>query len=167
MSIRHSFLSFCEIFLVFYRIYPDYAEDGAIPSKTSFTPGDAFLGRIKVISVPPPHTAKTVKCSIATVENIKNGESTCLFLTPYSKSHMDDANNDIILNRTGTGPGSTPQEPLALVSKMSDSERSALESDGRGGFDSAVTTSPEIQYCTSIQNSFIFIFLGISTGEVY
>ena len=45
---------------------------------------------------------------------------------------MDDANKDIILNRSGTGPGSTPQEPLALVAKMSDSERSALESEGRG-----------------------------------
>ena len=120
------------------------------------TPGDPFLGCIKVRSVPPPRTAKTVKCSIAKVENIKDGESISLFLTPYSQSPMDNANNDIILNRAGTGLGSTPQEPLALVAKMSHSERSALESDGRGGLVNAAepdTTSPEIQYGTSIQHS--------------
>jgi len=135
-----------EIRYVFYRIY---AEDGAIPSKTPVTSSDPFLGHIRVRSVPPPRTAKTVKFSIAKVENIKHGESISLFLTPYSKSPVDDADKDIILNRTGTGPGSTPQEPLALVAKMSDSERSALDSDGRSGLASATepdTISPEIQY---------------------
>jgi hypothetical protein len=61
---------------------------------------------------------------------------------------MDDAEKFTILN--GTGPGSTPQEPLALVAKLSDSERSDLESDGRGAPD---TTSHEIRYCTFIQHS--------------
>ena len=72
---------------------------------------------------------------------------------------MDDADKITILD--GTGPGSTPQEPLALVAKLSDSERSALESDGRGGLASAAkpiqvtnTTAPEIQYRTSIQHSY-------------
>ena len=70
---------------------------------------------------------------------------------------MKDAHNVIFLD--GTGPGSTPHEPLALVANsMSDSERSALESVGRGGHGSAIepdTTSPEIQYRTSTQNSYI------------
>ena len=73
---------------------------------------------------------------------------------------MDDAEKIIILN--GTGPGSTPQEPIALVAKISDSERSALESDGRGGLESAAgpgTTSPEIQYCMSIQHSHTILFI--------
>ena len=75
---------------------------------------------------------------------------------------MGDTDKVAILNRTG--PGSTPREPLALVSKMSDSERSALESEGRrGGLASAEepdsTTLPEIQYRTSIQNSFTFFFV--------
>ena len=106
--------------LVYYRIY---AEDGAIPSKTPFEPGDHFLGRNKVRSVPPPRTVKAVK-GIAKVENIKDRESTSLFLTPYSQSPMDDTEKVAILN--GTGPGSTPQDPLALVTKMSDSERSLM-----------------------------------------
>ena len=68
-----------------------YAGDGAIPLKTPVTPGDPFLGRIKDISVPPPRTVKAVKCSIATVENIKDDERTSLFLTTFSKSPMGDA----------------------------------------------------------------------------
>jgi hypothetical protein len=133
--------------LVYYRIY---AEDGGIPSKTP-VPGDPFLGHIKARSVPPPHTVKTVKRSIAKVEDIIDPTSTSLFLTPYSQSSMADADKVTILNRTG--PGSTPQEPLALVAKMSDSERSALESGERGGLASAAepdATLPEIRYRTSI-----------------
>ena len=150
------------ILLVYYRIY---SEDGAIPSKAPITPGDPFLGRIKVISVPPPRTAKTVKRSIAKVENIKDRKSTTLFLTPYSQSPMDDTEKVAILD--GTGPGSTPQEPLALVSKMSDSERSALESDGRGGLASSAesdTEPPEIRYCKSIQHSYFSFHNILSVG---
>ena len=73
---------------------------------------------------------------------------------------MDDADEVTILNRTG--PGSTPHEPLALVAKMTDSERSALESGGRGGLASAAepdTTPTEIQYRTSTQHSPTFLFI--------
>ena len=58
---------------------------------------------------------------------------------------------DKILDRTG--PGSTPQEALALVAKTSDSERSVLESDGRSGPASAVepdTTPADIRYGMSV-----------------
>ena len=129
--------------------------------KSPINSGDPFLGRIKVISVPPPRTAKTVKCTIANVENIKAGGSISLFLTPYTQSPLDDEDKAIILNRTGTSPGSTPEEPLALVAKMSDSERSALESDGRSGLASAAepNTSPKIRYGTSIQHSLIYLFI--------
>ena len=144
--------------LVYYRIY---AEDGAILSKTPATPGDPFLGCIKARSVPPPYTVKAIKHSIAKVENIKDRTNTSLFLTPYSKSPMGEADKVRILNRTG--PGSMPQEPLALVAKLSDSERSALESGGMSGPESAAepdtsdTTPPEIQYRTSI-NTLLLLF---------
>ena len=72
---------------------------------------------------------------------------------------MKDTDKVIFLNRNGTGPGSTPQEPLALVAKMSDLERSDMESEQRGGFESAAEagiTSPEIQYRTSIHHSLTF-----------
>ena len=88
---------------------------------------------------------------------------------------MDDAEKVTILN--GTGPGSTPQEPLALVGKMSDSERSALEYDWRRGKvaisrSADPDTEPldlEVQYRTSIQHSpttFHFI-TSCLLGEVY
>ena len=133
--------------IVYYRIY---AEDGALPSNTPVSPGDPFLGHIKIGSVPPPRTARTVKRCIANMENIKDRERTSLFLTSYSQSPMDDSDKVTILN--GTGPGSTPQEPLALVAKMSDSERSDLESGRRGGPASAAepgTTTPGIRYGAS------------------
>ena len=129
--------------LVYYRIY---AEDGAISLKTPVAAGDPFLGRIKSISVPPPFTVKAVKGSIAQVENIKH-LNTSIFLTPYSELPLSDAAKVILL------PRSTPQEPLALVAKMSDSDRSTLEFERMGGLASAAepdTTSPEIQYRMSI-----------------
>jgi hypothetical protein len=82
---------------------------------------------------------------------------------------MGDADKLAILNRTG--PGSTPQEPLALVAMMSNSERRTLESGGRGGLASAAesnTTSLEIRYRTSIQHSPTFLLVTSRLlGEVY
>ena len=152
---------------------------------TPATPSDPFLGRIKARSVPPPHTAKAVKQTIGKVEDVKDRTSTSLFLTPYSQSPMDDAGKVTILSRTG--PGSTPQEPLALVAEMpdfaemsdfaetSDSDRSALKSGGRDASGLARIaerqrdiTPPEIRYRTSIQHSPIFLFITSRLlGEVY
>ena len=71
---------------------------------------------------------------------------------------MDDAEKVTILN--GTGPGSTPQEPLALVAKMSDSERNDLESAGETNA-AEPAAPPGIRYGTSIQQSpFIFVTLN-------
>ena len=81
---------------------------------------------------------------------------------------MDDTEKVTILN--GTGPGSTPQEPLALVAKMSDSERCALESDGRVGLPAEHNTTPsesETRYGTSIQHSyFSFPYISIVEGSL-
>jgi hypothetical protein len=149
--------------LVYYRIY---AEDGAIPSKTPVSPGYPFLGRIQVKSVSPPRNLKAVKSRIIKVENIrvKVGERTRLFLTPYSQSPMDGADKASILN--GTGPGSTPQEPLALVAQLSDSERSALESDGRGGLASAAEPQADTRYGMFIQHSPTHVLVTTVGGSV-
>ena len=69
---------------------------------------------------------------------------------------MDDAEKVTILN--GIGPGSTPQEPLALVAKMSDFERSTLES-GRRELVSSAEPDTAIQYRTSIQHSPTILFI--------
>ena len=103
--------------------------------------------------MPPPRTLKAVEGSIIEVENIKHfNTGTTIFLTPYSQSPLGNADK---VNRTG--PGSTPEEPLAFVARVSDSERSALE---LGGLESAAqpdTTSLEIRYRTFIQNSPTFL----------
>ena len=140
-----------------------YAEDGAIPSRAPVTSDNPFLGRIKARSVAPPHTVQNVKSSIANVEGIKDCTiTTTLFLTPHSQSPMGDADKITIVNRTG--PGSVPQEHLALVAKMSVSERSALESEGKDELTSAADSEPDttIQYRTSIQHP-PFLFINIST----
>jgi hypothetical protein len=149
--------------LVYYRIY---TEDGAIPSKAPVASGNPFLGRIKDRFVAPPHTVRNVKRSIEYVEDIKDRKTTTtLFLTPHSQSPMGDAEEIIIVNRTG--PGSMPQEPLALVAKMSvsDSEQSALESEGKDELASAADseTDTTIRYRTSIQRPPTFLFINIST----
>ena len=136
---------------------------------TPAAPSNPFLGRIKARSVAFPHTVQAVKRSIANVEKIKDRTSTSLFLTPYSQSPMGNAGKVAILNRTG--PGSTPQEPLAVVAKMSDFERSALEFEGRSGLVSAAdhdTMPAGIQYRMSIQHSPTFLFITSQLlGEVY
>ena len=127
--------------------------DGALPSETPVSPSDLFLGHIKFTSVPPPRTVKAVRDRITKVEKIKDRESTSLYLTPYSQSPMDNAEKVTIFN--GTGPGSTPREPLALVAKMSDSERSDLVSGRRGVLVNTAepnATPSEIRYGTSIQH---------------
>ena len=98
------------------------------------------------------------------MESINDRISTSLFLTPYSKSPVGDTDKVAILSRAG--PGSTPQEPLALVAKMSDSERSALESEGRDRIASAEepnTMTPEIRYRTSIPTLSYFSLRNILT----
>jgi hypothetical protein len=148
--------------------YCAYAEDGAILSKTSATPDDPFLGRVTARSVPPPHNVKSLKRCLARFENIHDRTSTTLFLTPYSQSPMDDSGKVTILNPTG--PGSTPQEPLALVVKLSDSERNALESGESSGLASPLEpgiTSPDHRYRTLICSiTFLFITSGL-LSEVY
>ena len=107
-----------------------------------------------------------MKCRIIKAENIKLEDSelerTNLFLTPYNQSPIGDADMVTIFN--GTGQGSTPQEPLALVVKMSDRERSALESDGRGRLASAA--GADTRYGAFIQHSPTYLFIMTVGGSV-
>ena len=109
LCIQHS-LTF--LFVNFFSILPDLHSGWR---KSPFTSGDPFLGRIKAMSVPPPRIAKTVKRSITKVENIKGGEGTSLFLTPYSQSPMDDA--DMVIFRDGIGRGDANKDTQEIVWK--------------------------------------------------
>ena len=79
--------------------------------------------------------------------------SISLFLTPGNQSPLLDADKVNIRNRTQDSSDYTSQKPLALVAKMSDSDRSALVS-GRGvGHAQANTSFPGIRYRTSVRHS--------------
>ena len=130
--------------------------------KTPATSSDPYLGRFKSSSVRPPHTVGTVKSKIAKEEDIKILANTSLFLTPYSQSPMDDTSK-VILN--SNGPGSTTQEPLALIAKLSDSERSILESGRKGGLGDSKKKLPGVKYRASKKYSY-FSFRDFS-GEVH
>jgi hypothetical protein len=108
---------------VYYRVY---TEDGAIPSKASTSTGDPFLGRVKALSVTPPHTILSVRRCLARFEKISDTMRTSLFLTPSSKYPIDETRKADVLGRTGLG--FKPQEPLALVVLSLESELGNLES---------------------------------------
>ena len=148
---------------VYYRIY---SEDGGIPSKTSVTPDDRFLGRIKARSVPPPQILRAVKLTIAKAEDINLNDPTTidLFHTSHSESPLSGDGrliNTLIVN----SQRSTPQEPLALVAKMSDSKRSSLESAREGGLAESNATSPGVRYRTSVQHSYFSFIHPDSRGK--
>ena len=159
-----------------------YGNDCEIPSRVAIDPGKPSLGRIRADSVPPPHSPASIKRCISRVERNPKLTHSDLFAdiscdAPLKEGHISNLPTD----GPGLSPnepmaivqmeisGSTSQEPLALVVKISDSKRSALESRGRGGLLSAAepdTVPPEIRYRTSISHSPTFIFLTI-WGEVY
>jgi len=116
-----------------YLYYRVYTEDGAIPSNAPLDAGDPYLARILAKSVAPPHTVSSLKRCLSKVESIVNHRKTSLFLSTSSQTPMDDGHRLSLLN--GSGPGSTPQEPMALVVKSSESERNTL---------AGARTSPDI-----------------------
>ena len=137
---------------VYYRVY---LRDGAVPSKMSSSTGDPFLGRIKATSVPPPHTAATVKSCLAAFEDIAHNVQTHLFLTLSSEVPMADT--DKITIRDPTGVGCTPQQPLALVADLFDPNRSSLKTHwipggilARSASDYASESSRDTRYCMSV-----------------
>jgi hypothetical protein len=110
------------ILSVYYRVY---TEDVSIPSTNPIHSNDPSLGRIPTKLVTPPHTVINLKRCLLAVENIDGSVPTNLFITASSQEPMDDTSRVSIL--TFPGPGCTPNEPMALVAKVSGMDRSALE----------------------------------------
>ena len=94
--------------------YHIYDKDGAITSKTSFSPDDKSLGRIDTLSIAPPHTVASVKARIVKAEGVALAQKIQLF-----EDMMDD---EVLMNDSTrislfaqTYPGSVEHEPLAIV----------------------------------------------------
>jgi hypothetical protein len=112
------------MFSVYYRLY---TEDESIPSVNPIYSNDTSLGRISAHIVTPPHTAINLRRCLMAIENIDVSISTSLFITASTQEPLDDkAKVSIVIF---PGPGCTPNEPMALVAKVSGSDRSALEAN--------------------------------------
>jgi len=106
---------------IYYRVY---AEDGAIQSANQVYSNDPYLGRILAELVAPPHIAISLKHCLLSVESIEDKATSSLFIAASSQTPMDDAGRVSIL--AYPGPGCSPNDPLALVVKLSDSDRRQL-----------------------------------------
>jgi hypothetical protein len=67
--------------------------------------------------VTPPHTVYNVKECLLGVEDMDESITTSLFVSPSSQTPMNDSGRVAILECPG--PGYSPNEPMALVGKLS------------------------------------------------
>jgi len=107
---------------VYYRLY---AEDGPIESANPVYTDDKYLGRLPAKLVAPPHTAMSLKRCLSRIENINPNVQISLFIATSSQTPIDDAGCLSIL--AYPGPGCTPNEPMALVATLTDTDRSRLD----------------------------------------
>ena len=96
-------------FSVYYCIYDD---DGEIVSKTSFDENNPSLGRVNTLSVPPPHTASSLKNYIIKSEDV-SVNNVLLFEDEGSESAMNDSDTLTLLS--DTFPGSKEDRPIAIT----------------------------------------------------
>ncbi|KAJ7102006.1 hypothetical protein C8R44DRAFT_887785 [Mycena epipterygia] len=103
---------------VHYRVY---AVDGANPVQKKHSTQDPLIGRIKIASVPPPHTVASLKRVLVDAEGLADptGDLTELFATADARTAMAAGARVAIL----TGDlGATPQTATALV-RLTDEAR--------------------------------------------
>ena len=95
--------------LVHYRVYE---ENGEVVSKTSFDENDSSLGRINILSIPPPHSIASLKSHLSKAEGA-SGRSCQLFEDEGGEITMKDDDN--ITSLTDSYPGASEEEPIAVV----------------------------------------------------
>ena len=112
---------------VYYNIY---SLTSGVEVKNPEFPDDPYLGRALAVRIPPPHLAASVKRHICGREDITDYEHASLFTDISCLTPLDDSEPVRVLDRAGTG--STPGDPVALVSsKVGASERTRVP-DGAG-----------------------------------
>ena len=99
-------------FSVYYLVYDD---DGEIVSKTSFDENNPSLGRVNILSVPPPHTVSSLKNRIIIFEDL-SGHNVQLFEDGASDSAMNDS--DALTLLSDTYPGSIEDRPIAITYEL-------------------------------------------------
>ncbi|EDR15485.1 uncharacterized protein LACBIDRAFT_321352 [Laccaria bicolor S238N-H82] len=97
---------------VYYRVYND---DGETVPKTSFGEHNPSLGRVNILSVPPPYTVSSLKNRIIQAEDV-SGHNFQLFEDEGSQSAMNDSDALTLLSdatiayESGTTDGSADNE---------------------------------------------------------
>ena len=81
-------------------------------SKVAIDPERPSLGRIRVDSVPPPHTPTSIKRCISRVERIPELARANLFADISCDTQLKEGHSSIL--RTD-GPGLSPNKPMAIV----------------------------------------------------
>jgi len=110
---------------VYYNIY---SLTSGVEVKNPEFPDDPYLGRALAVRIPPPHLAASVKRHICGREDITDYEHASLFTDISCLTPLDDSEPVRVLDRAGTG--STPGDPVALVSsKLGASERTHVPDD--------------------------------------
>ncbi|KIJ97706.1 hypothetical protein K443DRAFT_9716 [Laccaria amethystina LaAM-08-1] len=87
-------------------------ENGEAASKMSFNKDDTSLGRIEILSVPPPHTVASLKSCITKSEGV-SAHDLQVFEDDMGEVTMKD--DDTIALLTDTYPGNVEDQPMAIV----------------------------------------------------
>jgi hypothetical protein len=95
-----------------------------IPSKKPAFSGNSYVGRVKATSVAPPQTILLIKRRLCKIENIDDHSSSTLFLSRSRRS--PENNEDRVSILTPGCPGSTPNEPIELIVKLSNAEKEVI-----------------------------------------
>jgi hypothetical protein len=90
-----------------------YADDYEIPSKVAIDPEEPSLGRIRTDSVTPPHSLTSIKLCISRVERTPALAYANLFADSSCDAPLKEGHHMSILRTDG--PGSSPNEPMAIV----------------------------------------------------
>jgi len=80
----------------------------------SFSKDDTSLGRIEILSVPPPHTVASLKSCITKSEGV-SAHDLQVFEDDMGEITMKD--DDIIALLSDTYPGNVEEQPIAIVYK--------------------------------------------------
>ena len=86
-----------------------------MPSKVAIDPEEPSLGRIRADSVPPPHSAASIKRCISRVERNPELANAALFADISCKTPLKEGHIPIL--RTDC-PGLSPDKPMAIVQNV-------------------------------------------------
>ena len=93
--------------------YSVFTATGAVRCRRPVDRQNPYLGRIDAMLIPPPHTVGSIISCMCKIERAPRYGFAQLFQSASSASPLDRGERVALLN--GSGPGSDPRNPLALL----------------------------------------------------